>query len=86
MECAYPSAVADLLLVVEIVSPSSEAMDAVVKRTEYARAGIPRYWVVERDPALTVTLFELGAHDTYRERAKMPLAWLLNTAPADHLG
>jgi Uma2 family endonuclease len=78
--------VADLLLVIEIVSPGSEAMDGVVKRSEYARAGIPRYWVVDRDAAQTVTLHELGAAGTYREKAKMPLAWLLNTSPVDHLG
>jgi len=78
--------VADLLLVIEIVSPGSEAMDGIVKRAEYARAGIPRCWVVERDAAQTVTLHELGAGDTYREKAKMPLAWLLNTSPVDHLG
>jgi Uma2 family endonuclease len=78
-------AVADLLLVVEIVSAGSEATDLVVKRGEYARVGIPRYWVVERDAAQTVTLFHPGPDGTYRERAKMPLAWLLNTAPADHL-
>jgi Uma2 family endonuclease len=75
----------DLLLVVEIVSPSSEAIDEVVKRREYARAGILRYWVVDRDPAQTVTMYELGP-ETYVERAKMPLSWLLNTSPADHLG
>ena len=78
--------VADLLLVIEIVSPGSEAMDGVVKRSEDARAGIPRYWVVDRDAAQTVTLHELGAAGTYREKAKMPLAWLLNTSPVDHLG
>src|SRR5262245_53158489 len=39
----------DLLLIVEIVSPGSEAMDELVKRHEYARAGVPRYWVVDRD-------------------------------------
>lgn len=78
--------IADLLLVIEIMSPGSEAMDAVVKRTEYAKAGIPRYWVVERDSAQTVTLYNLGPGDTYHESAKMPLAWLLNTAPTDHLG
>jgi Uma2 family endonuclease len=77
--------VADLLLVVEIVSPGSEAIDQVVKRREYARVGIPRYWVVDRDPAQTVSLYELGPDGTYLERAKMPLAWLLNTKPADHL-
>ena len=77
--------VADLLLVIEIVSPSSEAIDEVVKRREYALAGILRYWVVDRDSAQTVTMYELGP-ETYVERAKMPLAWLLNTSPADHLG
>ncbi len=77
---------ADLLLAVEIVSPSSKATDEVVKRQEYAQAGIPRYWVVDRDPAQTVTLYELSHDATYAERAKMPLAWLLNTSPADHLG
>ncbi|MDT5030998.1 MAG: hypothetical protein QOC94_1169 [Actinoplanes sp.] len=76
--------VADLLLVVEIVSPGSVAMDESVKRQEYAAAGIPRYWVVDRDSALTVTLFVLGADETYDVAAKMPLAWLLQTAPADH--
>jgi hypothetical protein len=70
--------------VVEIVSPGSEAMDEVVKRNEYARAGIPRYWLVERDTAQTVTLHVLGADKTYDVAAKMPLAWLLQTSPVDH--
>jgi Uma2 family endonuclease len=74
----------DLLLAVEIVSPGSAAMDEVVKRREYATAGIPRYWVIERDPAQTATLYVLGADKTYETAAKMPLAWLLQTAPADH--
>jgi Uma2 family endonuclease len=78
------SSLADLLLVVEIVSPSSAAMDDVIKRREYAAAGIPRYWVVERDTAQTVTLYALGADGTYDAAAKMPLAWLLQTSPADH--
>lgn len=79
-------AVADLLLVVEVMSPGSEALDAVTKRREYASAGIPQYWVVDRDSAQTVTLYRLGPDSLYQERAKMPLAWLLQTAPADHLG
>jgi Uma2 family endonuclease len=77
-------ALADLLLVIEIVSPGSEAMDDVVKRREYARAGIPRYWVVDRDAAQTVTLYRLDTDREYEVAAKMPLAWLLQTAPADH--
>jgi hypothetical protein len=32
-----------------------------------------------------MTLYRLSSDGTYTERAKMPLAWLLNTAPADHL-
>jgi len=78
------SALTDLLLVVEIVSPGSAAIDEVVKRREYAAAGIARYWVVERDAAQTVTLYVLGSDKTYEESAKMPLAWLLQTDPADH--
>jgi Uma2 family endonuclease len=78
-------AVADLLLVVEIVSPGSEAMDEVTKRREYASAGIPQYWVINRDAAQTVILYRLGPDGGYAERAKMPLAWLLQTAPAEHI-
>lgn len=74
----------DLLLVVEIASPGSAAMDQVVKLREYARAGIPRYWLIDRDAAQTVTLHVLGADNVYEVAAKMPLAWLLQTAPADH--
>jgi Uma2 family endonuclease len=75
---------ADLLLVVEIVFPGSASMDKETKRHEYALAGIPRYWVVDRDTAQTVTLHTLGPDHTYEVAAKMPLAWLLRTAPADH--
>jgi Uma2 family endonuclease len=77
--------VADLLLVVEIISPGSEAMDEVTKRGEYALAGVPQYWVVNRDSVQTVVLYRLGSGGSYEERAKMPLAWLLQTAPADHI-
>ncbi|MEU4688368.1 Uma2 family endonuclease [Actinoplanes sp. NPDC023714] len=79
-------AVTGLLLVIEIVSPGSEAMDEVTKRREYASAGIPRYWVVDRDEAQTVTVYQLAAPGAYTERARMPLAWLLRTDPGDQLG
>jgi Uma2 family endonuclease len=74
----------DLLLVVEIVSPGSAAIDLVVKLQEYAEAGITRYWMVERDVAQTVTLHVLGADKTYEVATKIPLAWLLQTTPEDH--
>ncbi|MET8157911.1 Uma2 family endonuclease [Sphaerisporangium sp. NPDC005289] len=37
------------LLVVEIVSPGSETQDATDKLGEYAKAGIPHYWIVRLD-------------------------------------
>jgi Uma2 family endonuclease len=75
----------DCLLAVEIVSPSSEMMDQLIKLREYAKAGIPRYWIVDRDPAQTVTQHILGADGTYEMSAKIPLAWLLQSDPAEHL-
>jgi Uma2 family endonuclease len=75
--------VADVLLVVEIISPGSEATDTVAKRTEYAGAGIPQYWTVDQDPAQTVSMYQLDG-DHYQVRATMPLAWVLNTTPAEH--
>ena len=78
-------AVADIVLVIEIVSPGSEAMDSVTKAREYASVGIPRYWVVDRDDAQTVTLHRLVGEGAYEEWARMPLAWLLQTSPADHI-
>ncbi|MER7004637.1 Uma2 family endonuclease [Dactylosporangium sp. NPDC000555] len=76
--------VVDLLLVVEIVSPGSEVADHATKRREYAAAGIPRYWIVDRDSGQTVTMYEL-AENGYQVQGKNPLNWLLNTDPADHL-
>jgi Uma2 family endonuclease len=75
--------VADVLLVVEIVSAGSVGIDTVTKRDEYAAAGIPQYWVIDQDQAQTVTMHGLdGGH--YTVRATMPLAWVLNTAPDEY--
>jgi Uma2 family endonuclease len=76
--------VADLVLVVEVVSKGSAAIDQFAKVAEYAAAGIPRYWVVARDAAQTVTMHRLGADGAYAVAAKVPLAWLLQTKPPDH--
>jgi Uma2 family endonuclease len=37
----------DVLLVVEVLSPSNPSNDLVLKRHEYAVAGIPHYWIVD---------------------------------------
>lgn len=74
----------DIALVVEILSAGSMATDRTVKRAEYAGAGFPRYWTVDRDPAQTVTMYEL-VDGAYTSRVRMPLDWVLNTKPSDHL-
>ena len=40
---------ADVVLVVEIVSPGSRGLDHVMKVHEYAKAGIENYWIVDPD-------------------------------------
>lgn len=37
-----------IFLAVEVVSPGSEDLDRIIKPLEYARAGIPHFWRVER--------------------------------------
>jgi len=45
-------------LVMEVLSPNDPSRDKITKRQEYARAGIPEYWLV--DPLeKTVTVFTL---------------------------
>ncbi|ROO63325.1 Uma2 family endonuclease [Micromonospora sp. Llam0] len=75
--------VTDVLLVVEIISPGSEATDTVAKPAEYAGAGIPQYWTIGQDSAQTVTMYRHEG-DHYLPRATMPLAWVLNADPAEH--
>ena len=38
---------AEVILVVEIISPGSRRLDTIVKHSEYADAGVPHYWVVD---------------------------------------
>jgi Uma2 family endonuclease len=46
-------------LVMEVMSPNDQTRDKITKRQEYARAGIPEYWLV--DPSeKTVTVFALS--------------------------
>jgi Uma2 family endonuclease len=46
----------DVLLVVEVVSPSSESTDRVTKPALYAEAGIAAYWRVELDDRAGITV------------------------------
>lgn len=40
---------AGLLLVIEILSPSTARVDRTVKRKRYQREGVPEYWIVDGD-------------------------------------
>ena len=41
-----------LLLVVEILSPSTARVDRTVKRRRYQREGVPEYWIVDAESRL----------------------------------
>lgn len=46
-------------LVIEVVSDDDPDRDRVTKRAEYAKAGIPEYWIVEPQTE-TITVLRLG--------------------------
>jgi len=75
-----------LLLAVEIVSRGSEAIDRIIKMDEYAKAGVPRYWIVDRDAAQTVTMWQLISGDFVATLpAPQPMSWVLNSTPDQYL-
>lgn len=57
----------EVLLVAEVVSPSSRRTDHVAKRAEYADAGIPHYWIVDLDDPITLTACHLAGEFGYRD-------------------
>jgi Uma2 family endonuclease len=56
---------ADVLLAVEVVSPSNPGNDLVLKRAAYARIGIKHYWIVDRRDSV-MRVLELDG-EVYRE-------------------
>ena len=54
---------ADILLAVEVVSPSNARNDLVLKREVYASVGIPGYWILDgrTDPKITVMSLDADA-------------------------
>jgi len=78
--------VTGLLVAIEIVSPGSAAIDQVIKKDEYALAGIPWYWIVGNEAGDPVTRYRLEAGAYQPVAPAQPLAWLLNTTPDEFLG
>ena len=46
---AYPFDMGELLLTIEVVSPSSAKVDRHARRRAYLGGGVPEYWVVDAD-------------------------------------
>ena len=55
-------------LVVEVVSPDDPDRDYITKRTDYAEAGIPEYWIVDPQQSLITVLTLAG--ETYTEHGE----------------
>jgi Uma2 family endonuclease len=68
----------DVLLAVEVLSPSSVSVDRLLKRHYYAKAAISSYWIVDRR-ARTLTVLCLDG-DAYVEEAvvKAGTTWRTN--------
>ncbi len=58
----------DVDLVMEVVSPDNPNRDYKTKRTEYAQAGIPEYWIVDPQKELVTVLTLQGRH--YRQHGE----------------
>jgi Uma2 family endonuclease len=71
----------DLLLVAEVISPrsGSEQVDRVRKVREYARAGIPAYWIVDLEPEAKVTILGLQGEE-YALEAEIRAGHMLTTS------
>jgi Uma2 family endonuclease len=80
----WPSTFAphEVVLAVEIMSPSSVTMDRVTKPAMYAEAGIPFYWRIELDAGLRVYTHTLASSgdvytpaETFIERLVVEQPW-----------
>jgi hypothetical protein len=58
---------AGTVLVVEIVSPGSRRTDNLVKRGEYADAGIPFYWIIDADAPISLVACHLAGSFGYQD-------------------
>jgi Uma2 family endonuclease len=57
----------DLLTVVEILSPGSRRTDNVLKRSEYADAGIPHYWILDVTEPVSLLACHLAGEFGYSD-------------------
>lgn len=57
----------EVVIVVEVLSPSSRKTDYRAERAEYAKAGIPFYWIVDLDEPVSLTPMHLAGAFGYQE-------------------
>ena len=62
---------AEVLVVIEIVSPGSRRTDHVAKRSEYADAGIPHYWIVDLDEPVSLLDCHLAEGFGYQDSGSL---------------
>jgi Uma2 family endonuclease len=68
ISAASPRVTADeVVLAVEIISPGSKQTDTLVKPVEYAKAGIPHYWVIDLNDPLSLVAYHLAGDFGYQE-------------------
>lgn len=76
------AAASQVLIAVEIISPGSRVTDMVRKAYEYAKAGIPHYWVIDLDPpAPSITVYGLGAPGDGYVESQRATGELVTTVP-----
>lgn len=70
----------DFQILIEVVTKATEAQARILKPIHYARAGIPEYWRVERDPEdiddALIHRHELSADGAYVETGVVRLSEL----------
>lgn len=64
------TAIRHLLLVIEVLSPSTTRADRFAKRVAYQDAGVPLYWIVDADQG-TVEIWTPGATMPVIERERL---------------
>lgn len=55
------------VLVAEIMSLGSRRTDRLIKRGEYADAGIPHYWIIDPDNPISLVACQLGGTSGYQD-------------------
>jgi Uma2 family endonuclease len=55
----------DVVLAIEVLSPGSRRLDRVLKRAEYADAGIPHYWIIDLDEPVSLVACHLAGEFGY---------------------